>query len=340
MNKFSLLLLYGVGLCLTTLVNAGELQGIQADSAHSLSIRYNDCQFDNIVAHTATSLHIQLKNCQTKAGSLTPNTTSVFKKITWKNDTNATAHIELIRAQAGQYQVLHANNETLLCVPHCGTTLPVKKPPPTSFNYPNLLHVNGLTLISPLEKMPIAEFLDRSIGFIPKDAMRDGLPHFGSKRDDWLGKNRRHRGYDIYIDNINVLASADGEVVRVAKGRLSGLYVKVKHANNIHTVYVHLANSKVKQGDKVKQGQVLGRISGAQGNAISAQLHYEVKINDKSVDPLPLIKAYFAKNAAITDKITAYETKIPHNVAHRKQQVAHYLAEQAVKTVSNTTEKE
>lgn len=336
MNKFSLSLLYGLSLCLTTLVNAGELQSIQTDSTHSLSIRYHACQFDKVVERTAVDLHIQFKDCQAKAGSLVPSSKHVFKKVTWESEQNGLIQIKLLRKQAGQYQILHANNETLLCIPHCGTTLPVKKPPTTNFSHPNLLHVNGLTLISPLDKMPIAEFLDRSIGFVPKDAMRDGLPHFGSKRDDWLGKNRHHRGYDIYIDNINVLAAADGEVVRVAKGRLAGLYVKLKHANNVHTVYVHLANAKVKQGDKVKQGQVLGRIVGAQGNAVSAQLHFEVKINDKSVDPLPLIKAYFAKNADISQKITAYEAKIPHHVAQRKQQVQQYLTQQADKNTSSS----
>jgi len=98
---------------------------------------------------------------------------------------------------------------------------------------------NSILFQIPLQDMLIDEFLLRSIGYVPSDFIRDGLPHFGSKRDDWKGKKRKHQGYDIYIDKINVIAAADGTVTKVKRSSRSGLYVKLHHGNKLYTLYVH-----------------------------------------------------------------------------------------------------
>lgn len=52
---------------------------------------------------------------------------------------------------------------------------------------------NSILFQIPLQDMLIDEFLLRSIGYVPSDFIRDGLPHFGSKRDDWKGKKENIR---------------------------------------------------------------------------------------------------------------------------------------------------
>ena len=81
---------------------------------------------------------------------------------------------------------------------------------------------------------------------MPRDVVRDGLPHFGSLRDDWQGqgKARKHLGYDIYVDNSNVLAMADGVVTRVSGGNLARItsynvcYTKLLRAGLTRLAYV------------------------------------------------------------------------------------------------------
>ncbi len=184
---------------------------------------------------------------------------------------------------------------------------------------------NSILFQIPLQDMLIDEFLLRSIGYVPSDFIRDGLPHFGSKRDDWKGKKRKHQGYDIYIDKINVIAAADGTVTKVKRSSRSGLYVKLHHGNKLYTLYVHLKRASVKRGQKVKQGEVIGIINGSSGNAIEAQLHFEIKPNNKSVDPLLLIKEFYQDDNQIIDKIKSYERTLKKSIQRRNRAVIKFL---------------
>jgi len=188
-----------------------------------------------------------------------------------------------------------------------------------------MFFLNNILFQIPLQGMLIDEFLARSIGYLPSDFIRDGLPHFGSKRDDWKDKKRKHQGYDIYANHINVIAAADGTVTRVKRSPRSGLYVKLHHGNKLYTIYVHLKRASVKRGQKVKQGDVIGRIDGPSGNAIEAQLHFEIKPNNKSVDPLPLIKEFYQDDNQVTDKIKGYEKNLKKSIQRRNRAVMKFL---------------
>ncbi len=188
-----------------------------------------------------------------------------------------------------------------------------------------MFFLNSILFKIHLKDMLIDEFLIRSIGYVPSDFIRDGLPHFGSKRDDWKGKKRKHQGYDIYIDKINVIAAADGTVTKVKRSSRSGLYVKLHHGNKLYTLYVHLKRASVKRGQKVKQGEVIGIINGSSGNAIEAQLHFEIKPNNKSVDPLLLIKEFYQDDNQIIDKIKSYERTLKKSIQRRNRAVIKFL---------------
>ena len=96
----------------------------------------------------------------------------------------------------------------------------------------------------------------------------------------------------------DVIAYDDGIVVLVesnvrgtdtnSSGTASyGNFIKIKHGNNIQTLYAHLkyGSVKVKKGDSVKKGQVIGTM-GATGRAFGVHLHFEVRdYNNKRKNP-------------------------------------------------------
>ena len=92
------------------------------------------------------------------------------------------------------------------------------------------------------------------------------------------------------------VAHSDGVVVSTrnnCKGfeRTYGNYVKIKHDNGYYTLYAHIAYNtvKVKTGERVKKGQVLGYM-GNTGYSFGGHLHFEVRdTNDKKIDPVPYL---------------------------------------------------
>ena len=110
-----------------------------------------------------------------------------------------------------------------------------------------------------------------------------------------------HQGIDLVgAGNTisDVIAYEDGTVVLVVDNVKStntnttgtatyGNFIKIKHDNNIQTLYAHLkyGSVKVKQGDHVKKGQVIATM-GNTGRAFGVHLHFEVRdYNNNHKDP-------------------------------------------------------
>lgn len=97
-----------------------------------------------------------------------------------------------------------------------------------------------------------------------------------------------HNGVDFKASiGTPVYAPADGLVSFSGYQRAAGYYVIVRHINNYSTVYMHLSKSEVKEGQKVTVGQLIAR-TGNTGRTTGPHLHYEVRINDRPVDPLKI----------------------------------------------------
>lgn len=113
------------------------------------------------------------------------------------------------------------------------------------------------------------------------------------------GKPYNHTGIDIirkpyYCDYI--IAAQEGKVVAVVKNirgfvnNSYGNYVMLEHGNGVRTLYAHMkyGTVRVSKGQVVKAGTVLGYM-GATGSAYGAHLHFEVRVNNKCVNPLPYL---------------------------------------------------
>lgn len=320
-----------IGLCLPCLTWAGEIQRISFNNAR-VTVAHSGCEAGQPIREP-NKIILPFYQCVSNSGQL-PITDNAVQKIHWAQHAPQEVWIVVTLAQAYPFQVNTQPNQYQICFPHCGHLLQQQALNALTSgdnmelkSAPVLFTLNNKSFIIPLENVGIEQFLDRSIGYVPRDVVRDGLPHFGSLRDDWQGKARKHLGYDIYVDNRNVLAMSDGVVTRVSGGSLAGLYIKLHHGNQLYTLYIHLQESFVKEGQYVKQGQVIGLVKGPSGNAVEAQLHLEVKINDISTDPLPFIKDFYRQNPIILQKIQAYESVLPQIVNVRRQKVQQYLAQ-------------
>lgn len=109
--------------------------------------------------------------------------------------------------------------------------------------------------------------------------------HSGHLANDLVGK-----GYTLD----NIVAHSDGVVTAYRNnyatndktGNSYGNYVKIKHDNNYYTLYAHMVyrSVKVKTGDFVKKGQVIGCM-GNTGHSFGAHLHFEVYRGSEKIDP-------------------------------------------------------
>ena len=96
---------------------------------------------------------------------------------------------------------------------------------------------------------------------------------------------KAHRGTDYAAKTgTPVVAAGNGKVIKSSYNRFNGHYVFIQHGNGIVTKYLHFSKRKVKQGQRVKQGQVIGYV-GATGLAAGPHLHYEFLLNGVHRNP-------------------------------------------------------
>ena len=121
------------------------------------------------------------------------------------------------------------------------------------------------------------------------------------------GCGDQHAALDIAADTgTPVVATDDGTVTVtqtwngiVTKGDSNsyGNMVQVTHADGTVTLYAHLSEINVRQGDTVVRGQQIGRV-GSTGNSSGPHLHFEVRSNGSKVDPM----AYIAEDSTDAEK--------------------------------------
>ena len=85
-----------------------------------------------------------------------------------------------------------------------------------------------------------------------------------------------------------VRAPADGYISFSGRNGSFGKSIKIVHKHGVTTLYGHLHRLKVKKGDFVTEGEIIGKM-GSTGRAVGAHLHYEIKVNKKSVNPYSFI---------------------------------------------------
>jgi murein DD-endopeptidase MepM/ murein hydrolase activator NlpD len=115
--------------------------------------------------------------------------------------------------------------------------------------------------------------------------------HFDPSRLHPIFKTKRpHRGIDYAAKRgTPVFATGDGRVTQAGYSRANGNYLVVAHGNQFITKYLHLHKKQVKQGQRVRQGQIIGQV-GSTGYATGPHLHYEFLLDGVHRNPRTIHK--------------------------------------------------
>jgi murein DD-endopeptidase MepM/ murein hydrolase activator NlpD len=112
---------------------------------------------------------------------------------------------------------------------------------------------------------------------------------FGGRSDPFTGEHENHTGLDISAQKGQpVYATADGVVQSAAYTGDYGNLIVIKHEFGLATRYGHLSAYKVRAGDSVKRGDVIGLV-GSTGRSTGSHLHYEILVNGQLMNPLQLL---------------------------------------------------
>lgn len=112
---------------------------------------------------------------------------------------------------------------------------------------------------------------------------------YGRRKSPFTGRRQFHAGIDIAAPpGTSIVAPADGVVSYAGKLAGYGRAIVIDHGFGLKTFYGHNRRNKVKRGQRVKRGQVIGYV-GSSGYSTGSHLHYEVLVKGAPVDPLKYI---------------------------------------------------
>lgn len=103
-------------------------------------------------------------------------------------------------------------------------------------------------------------------GKLPNGKIHTGIDYSGKKGDP-------------------VYAGADGTVSETKYSSSLGYYIIISHENEYTSLYAHLSEINVSEGDTVLRGQIIGKV-GASGMATGPHLHFEIRKNGEAVNPV------------------------------------------------------
>lgn len=117
------------------------------------------------------------------------------------------------------------------------------------------------------------------------------------------GKLTLHEGIDLRADFEPVYTVMDGAVGKAGYDNRSGFYIRIIHSPFITTSYAHLSAFKVKEGDIIKAGDVIG-ISGNSGRCTGPHLHFRIQFTNTAIKNLA--------NLVIKSEEKGKRTKLKH----------------------------
>ncbi len=134
------------------------------------------------------------------------------------------------------------------------------------------------TLVSVPVRVPVSGDIDISSGF-------------GVRMDPFLHLAAMHTGIDFRGNAGDpVHATAAGTVTTAGWSGGYGKMVEIDHGNGLSTRYGHLSQIEVNVGDKVRLGQIVGRL-GSTGRSTGPHVHYETRIDGEAADPQKFLNA-------------------------------------------------
>ncbi len=137
--------------------------------------------------------------------------------------------------------------------------------------------------------IPDAKPLDIFKGFLWPVATRNITSGYGWRKDPFYGENQFHQGIDIRANYEWVKASKYGRVSYAGWLGGYGKVVVITHPGGDKTLYGHLSKIVVREGQYVKQGQIIAK-SGNTGNSTGPHLHFEIIRKGQHINPYAELK--------------------------------------------------
>jgi murein DD-endopeptidase MepM/ murein hydrolase activator NlpD len=141
---------------------------------------------------------------------------------------------------------------------------------------------------SAVRQAAISATFARIPAFLPVNRF-DPSSDFGYRSDPFHGGGAFHAGIDMTGKTGDAIhAAADGVVVRAGWWAGYGKVVVVDHGNGLETRYGHMSRFHVKEGDVIRQGQIVGGM-GSTGRSTGTHLHFEIRLDGRPLDPQPFL---------------------------------------------------
>jgi murein DD-endopeptidase MepM/ murein hydrolase activator NlpD len=104
-------------------------------------------------------------------------------------------------------------------------------------------------------------------------------------------ESKRHQGIDISSPLGTPIKASNAGMVTYSNNTIKGYgnLIILRHSEEFVTVYAHNQVNLVEEGTWVEKGQIIGKV-GQTGRASGPHVHFEIRKNNKPVDPLPFLK--------------------------------------------------
>ena len=142
-----------------------------------------------------------------------------------------------------------------------------------------------------LARMAVLERVLDGIPQVVPASVENITSGFGYRRDPFNGRGAMHAGIDFRgATGSPILAAAEGRITFAGAKSGYGQAIEITHGNGMLTRYAHLSRIDVRVGQMVDAGATIGGL-GSTGRSTGPHLHFEVRINDRAVNPRPFLEA-------------------------------------------------
>lgn len=138
-----------------------------------------------------------------------------------------------------------------------------------------------------VEKAPMPKIVVRGTLVLDEGSGDFAWPVSGGSMTSSYGERwgRMHKGVDLVSSNRNILAADSGVVSFAGQKNGYGNCIVINHKNGYETLYGHLSEISVKEGERVDKGTVIG-IMGNTGHSFGTHLHFEIHKNGALDNPM------------------------------------------------------
>ncbi len=156
------------------------------------------------------------------------------------------------------------------------------------------IHYKRLNLITDQNN----EFTEKQIVFMPLNKMII-TSNYGNRFHPVDKVNKFHAGVDLRANGDYVYAVLGGTVSEAGYNAGAGNYIKIRH-QNFETAYLHLSRIFYSEGDLIYAGDIIA-VSGNTGKSTAPHLHFAVKENGRTINPIQFLNDLIQTNNALAD---------------------------------------